>query len=178
MDCKRKNFTEIEAEAFLLLLDNFKSVIENKKTDATTNKEKASTWDGLTAMVNSFPGVAKRDAKELMTYYKNLKRKGNKNQADRRFQIFKTGGGPKADTSSNSVEERLLAMGALKIPLVNCYDSDAAYHKMTTSDNTQCASNCDEEELHDIIEVEYAAVDDIHLSNDEMVIPSIPEISS
>ncbi|GBN03538.1 hypothetical protein AVEN_146659-1 [Araneus ventricosus] len=112
-------------------------------------------------MFNSFPGVAKRNAKQLMTYYKNLKRKGNKNQADRRFQIFKTGGGPKADMSSNPVEERLLAMGTLKIPLVNCYDSDAAYHTMTTSDTTHCESNCDEEELHEIIEVEYAAVDDM-----------------
>ncbi|GBN00361.1 hypothetical protein AVEN_270127-1 [Araneus ventricosus] len=114
-----------------------------------------------------------------MTYYKNLKRKGNKNQADRRFQIFKTGGGPKADTSSNPVEERLLAMGTLKIPLVNCYDSDAAYRKMTTSDTTHCESNCDEEELHEIIEVEYAAADDMQPSDDEMVIPSsIPEIRS
>ncbi|GBM21358.1 hypothetical protein AVEN_149924-1 [Araneus ventricosus] len=85
-------------------------------------------------MFNSFPGVARRNSKQLMTYYKNLKRKRNKNQADRRYQIFKTGGGPKADTSSNPVEESLLAMGALKIPLVNCYDSDAAYHKMTTSE--------------------------------------------
>ncbi|GBN72058.1 hypothetical protein AVEN_19969-1, partial [Araneus ventricosus] len=33
-------------------------------------------------------------------------------------------------------------------------------------------------ELHDIIEVEYAAADDMQLSNDEMVIPLIPEIPS
>ncbi|GBN43186.1 hypothetical protein AVEN_76772-1, partial [Araneus ventricosus] len=32
-------------------------------------------------------------------------------------------------------------------------------------------------ELHDI-EVEYAAVEDMQLSNDEMVIPSIPELPS
>ncbi|GBO41689.1 hypothetical protein AVEN_53693-1 [Araneus ventricosus] len=96
-------------------------------------------------MFNSFPGVARRNSKHLMTYYKNLKRKGNKSQADTRYQIFKTGDGPKADTSSNPVEERLLAMGALKIPLANCYDSDAAYHKMTTSDTTHCATNCGEE---------------------------------
>ncbi|GBN27599.1 hypothetical protein AVEN_90103-1 [Araneus ventricosus] len=175
MDCKRKNFTEIEAEAFLLSLDQFKLIIENKKTDATSNKEKTSAWAELTAMFNSFPGVARRNSKQLMTYYKNLKRKGNKNQAVRRYQIFKTGRGPKADTSSNPVEERLLAMGALKIPLVNSYDSDAAYHKMTTSDTIHCATNCDEEEFHDI-EVEYAAVEDMQLSNDVMVIPSIPEL--
>ncbi|GBL70768.1 hypothetical protein AVEN_269007-1, partial [Araneus ventricosus] len=33
-------------------------------------------------------------------------------------------------------------------------------------------------ELHDITEVEYAAADDMQLSNDEMVIPSIPETPS
>ncbi|GBN38813.1 hypothetical protein AVEN_173371-1 [Araneus ventricosus] len=50
-------------------------------------------------------------------------------------------------------------------------------HILEKNDTTHYTTNCDEEELHDI-EVEYAAVEDMQLSNDEMVIPSIPELPS
>ncbi|CAL1296247.1 unnamed protein product [Larinioides sclopetarius] len=133
-------------------------------------------------MFNGFPGVRKRNVKQLITIdYKNLKSKGNRSQASRRFEIFKTGGGPNPNASANPVEERLLAMGALKMPLINIYDSDAAYHKMTTSDTTHCENSINEEELQKITEVQYPSADisekqfDMELSDAEGLPSSIQE---
>ncbi|CAL1295095.1 unnamed protein product, partial [Larinioides sclopetarius] len=72
-------------------------------------------------------------------------------------------------------------MGALKMPLINIYDSDAAYHKMTTSDTTHCENSINEKELQKITEVQYPSADisekqfDMELSDAEGLPSSIQE---
>lgn len=41
---QRRNFTNFEREILLQLTEKYISIIENKKTNATTIKEKQETW--------------------------------------------------------------------------------------------------------------------------------------
>lgn len=132
---KRKNYTTVENETFLECLQQFKDKIENKTTNAVSNIEKQTAWDQLTVMFNSMPGVSKRKCKQLKDLHKNLKRKANKNRADERVKVFKTGGGSEPSVIS-SLDERMIALGSVKTPLVNVYDSDYSYHSLTA--NSKC----------------------------------------
>ncbi|GBN13782.1 hypothetical protein AVEN_258380-1 [Araneus ventricosus] len=53
-----------------------------------------------------------------------------KKKAEKRVDIYKTGGGP-STSHFGPTEERLIAMGVMRTPLSNLYDDDQFYHVMT-----------------------------------------------
>ena len=68
-----------------------KNVIENKRTDAVTTREKEA-WMQITNEYNSCVTV-KRDCEQLKMCYENLKKKTKKDAAHDRAEARKTGGG-------------------------------------------------------------------------------------
>ncbi|XP_067118202.1 myb/SANT-like DNA-binding domain-containing protein 3 [Centruroides vittatus] len=148
----RRNFTNFEKEILLELVEKYKSIIENKKTNAVSSKQKRSTWEVLTEEFNGIPGVTSRKSKQLWDCYKNLKKKAVKEQSQKKAELFKTGGGfPPVLNNSDVMAEKLLSMGVLTQPLHNDFDSDAQPN--TTEIATTSVGN-----VHDISDVSASEV--------------------
>lgn len=62
----------------------------------------------------------------LKDKYENLKRKAKKTEADRKREIFKTGGGTARSTTAPSPTHNMLLdiMGTAAVGLVNIFDGD------------------------------------------------------
>ncbi|XP_068082981.1 uncharacterized protein [Anabrus simplex] len=128
MDSKRaKNFTEQDKNILLDIVEQFISVIGNKRTDATSVKEKNTAWEEITKLYNANCQSGPRLPKQLHYLYDTLKRKARQHIADDKVEHYKTGGGtftPKTD----NIDERFIAMVKPQLePLRNCYDSCAEY---------------------------------------------------
>jgi Myb/SANT-like DNA-binding domain len=60
------NTTAVEREMVLQLVQKYKDVIENKRTDAVTSAHKEKVWQRITTEFNAV-GINKKDAKQLKT---------------------------------------------------------------------------------------------------------------
>ncbi|GBM79348.1 hypothetical protein AVEN_32962-1 [Araneus ventricosus] len=90
----RKNFTVFGKEVLLGEIEKHKTAVENKCTKVNANCEKTTAWIEITKRFNSTPGVNKRTMIQLQGFYQNLKRRAMKKKAEKRIDIYKTGGGP------------------------------------------------------------------------------------
>ena len=71
------------------IIEKHKSVIENKKTDAVHNSQKARAW---TAVATEFNAIGfNRDEGQLKKFYNNQKKLLRKRVAEERIQILTTG---------------------------------------------------------------------------------------
>jgi len=73
---KRINFSKDEEQLLVALVEKYKSIIENKKSNATTWKEKA--WQMIEKEFNSNSGQNPRNSKQLKEKYLNMKKKKTK----------------------------------------------------------------------------------------------------
>ncbi|XP_066993763.2 uncharacterized protein [Anabrus simplex] len=122
------NYNEYERNLFVDLIAKYASIIENKRTDCVSVKEKDIAWDRLCREFNSDIRVTKRCTKQLKQFYVNMKRNAKKEKARVKIETYKTGGGtfPKG---MNDCSEKLLAiMGDRVEPLQNPFDGDAEYN--------------------------------------------------
>ena len=68
------NFNSLEKRVLVQLVEPYKDVIDSKKNDATTVKEKENIWIHMTRLFNSkFPGQKPRESKNLQRLWKNIK---------------------------------------------------------------------------------------------------------
>ncbi|CAH1969792.1 unnamed protein product [Acanthoscelides obtectus] len=126
---RSKNFTAGERSLFVdVILPKFKKVIENKKTDAVTRKEKADAWTALTAEFNSLSAVHHRSETSLKNLWDTLKKNARKARSSHRVESFKTCGGTKDDNSTPSIiDEKVLAvLGPSCVGLENPFDGDSS----------------------------------------------------
>jgi hypothetical protein len=122
------NFSPAEKEIVLALDEGYRGVIECKRTDTVTTKLKDETWRQLAEQYNSKPTVLKRSAKQLRLWWDNQKKRSRSRMADNKVKRVKTGGGP-CDWTSDVWDERVASISAANFePLVNAFDSDAAYY--------------------------------------------------
>nr|CAI5840767.1 unnamed protein product [Callosobruchus analis] len=76
------------------LVAKYKSIVENKKTNSITWKEKKAAWIKIATEFNSItPGGALRDKESLKKFYENKKREVHKVVAEEKRERRKTGGG-------------------------------------------------------------------------------------
>lgn len=75
---RASNFNKEEVRLLTELVTKHRSIIENKKTDAVTNKEKEAAWEKIARMFNASSGVASRNAKTLKLKYESLKKEAKK----------------------------------------------------------------------------------------------------
>nr|CAI5856257.1 unnamed protein product [Callosobruchus analis] len=121
------NFTINEKTLLLNLIHQLKDVIENKKTNSKTWREKDEAWEKITEMFNAqSPEIYPRSKEALKKYYDNIKKNVRKEVADEKREMFKTGGGT-VQYVSNPVKE--LTLGLMNVKTVkglsNEFDSDA-----------------------------------------------------
>jgi hypothetical protein len=80
------NFTTTEIFHLLTLVEQY-PIIENKKTDGATSKEKENAWQKITAEYNSQTSFAPRATEKLVSCYKNQKSKVKKIHSNDKMAI-------------------------------------------------------------------------------------------
>ena len=125
---RSENFSKEEKALMVRLVADNKSVIENKRTDGMTIKEKERAWEKLTDMFNSRDFVRKRSTKQLKSFYDNFKRRSKQKKVQDKINIYKTGGGvcetPLLDETSSQLLS-IISDQTESIP--NEFDGDALY---------------------------------------------------
>lgn len=84
-------FTLSEKMNLLELVQNHYTIIENKKTDGATNKEKNRHWDDIQKEFSADNVGVYRDVQCLKNLWENLKRAGKAVLNTERQNQFKTG---------------------------------------------------------------------------------------
>ncbi|KAJ8952307.1 hypothetical protein NQ314_007563 [Rhamnusium bicolor] len=124
---RSRNFTDYDRNLLFELVIQYKHVLENKKTDGTSVKQKNEAWDEITLKYNSSCQTGPRNAKQLHALYDGIKKKARKNLHDDKKNLFQTGGG----TFTPQSDELDLKIATILKPqyqaLTNCFDSSAAY---------------------------------------------------
>lgn len=91
---RSKNFKQSEIELLLNLVSEVKNVLECKKTDHVSQREKDDAWRKIEEKFNQQSGVYYREWKTLKMKYENLKKSSKKAWADEKKYVCGTGGGP------------------------------------------------------------------------------------
>ncbi|XP_069678796.1 uncharacterized protein [Periplaneta americana] len=135
------NFNKYEVEMLIELIQKYKHIIENKKTDGVSLKEKDATWRLIADEFGHLPGVTQRTYVNLKTAYENLKRKARRDSANDKLEKYKTGGGIGGPSKLDEIGERILDIIKPTVPVKATYDSDAAYGEPITSQGMNSTSS-------------------------------------
>lgn len=134
VDKRSKNFTPLEEEILINILEGVNHILENKETNASSVEEKKKAWERVTELYNTANSVTRRTTKQLIAKYKNIKAASRKRIADEKLETYITGGGKKKVWASET-DARLKASGAVIQRLQNPYDSDALYEVIATGES-------------------------------------------
>ncbi len=131
----KTNYSALEKNVLLELVEERKDIIENKKNDGRMIGKKEEAWQDICKIFGSRHGVNKRTVKQLKALWKNMKGKAKKAIATERRERIKTGGG-KADDTMDSVSQKINVMMPQQMnSLSNPYDDDADLHGDVAYDN-------------------------------------------
>ncbi|KAG5879955.1 hypothetical protein JTB14_024548 [Gonioctena quinquepunctata] len=130
-DVNRKrapNFSTSEKTVLLNIINTCKSIIECKKTNGTTWRQKDEAWNKICAVVNSnCPGNYPRNKESLKKFFDNMKKNVRKEIAAERNEVVKTGGGKSESKLGRdpTIDLALTIMNEKTVyGLVNHFDSD------------------------------------------------------
>jgi hypothetical protein len=73
MSQTRQYFSELEKSLITELVSKHKNVLESKRNDYKSIKQKTMTWETLTEEFNSQAGVKKRESKQIKKCWENIK---------------------------------------------------------------------------------------------------------
>ncbi|EFN89383.1 UPF0439 protein C9orf30-like protein, partial [Harpegnathos saltator] len=83
------NFSEAEKVILIDLVFRYKNIIENKRSDGITSKDKDQTWKIIEQLFNSMCSIEFRSSEVLKSCWDNLKQKTRKFFADEMMQLYK-----------------------------------------------------------------------------------------
>ncbi|PSN40506.1 hypothetical protein C0J52_05249 [Blattella germanica] len=92
-------------------------VIENKKTDSISNKQRAESWEKVSLCFNALQDSGPRTAEQLKNAYDCIKRKARKDQSLDKVEIYKTGGGAFKKKLDETGEKALAMLPTHNAPL-------------------------------------------------------------
>ncbi|KAK4878081.1 hypothetical protein RN001_010587 [Aquatica leii] len=119
------NFSFKEEEILLSLVNNRKSILECKKTDVLSSKEKDKAWHELEKEYNANSSTH-RDAITLRRKYENMKKRSKKKYADEKKYVTGTGGGGPLKSNFNEMDETMKnILGERMTGMHSVYDDDA-----------------------------------------------------
>lgn len=122
------NFTQREINLLLGLINQYKHIVENKKTDSIINEQKNAAWKTITEKFNAVcPEFMNRSTESLKKLYDNKKKEARKQKAEERKECLLTGGGLPPVMEKDDTQELILS---LMDPLTvsggqNEFDSDS-----------------------------------------------------
>ncbi|XP_065304485.2 myb/SANT-like DNA-binding domain-containing protein 3 [Dermacentor albipictus] len=139
-------FTEEEKDLVQDLINKYKDVIENKRTDAVSLTAKAKAWEKLCAEYNSRPFVRARDVKQLKKLWDNLKQRWKREKAKQIRDVMATGGGPPPQPIDDRLAQVEAVVPHLTTRVPNPFDSD---RPLDAPSDTQSALEILNGMLHD-----------------------------
>ena len=95
---------KVRSKIILTYVKEYAHIIEDKRTDKRTLKEKDTAWEALTLKFNAEAVVTEWTKKQLGACWKNLKSKHKAQDATDRKELFRTGGGP---APPDSLQDRI-----------------------------------------------------------------------
>lgn len=105
------NYTSEEKAALINIVTKYKNIIESKKTDKVSWKDKNDTWERIGNEFNSIaPSGTYGTTDSLKKFYENLKKETRKNAAQEKMEQFKIGGGRPAHKILDPVHETVLTL--------------------------------------------------------------------
>lgn len=134
---KRTNYTGDEKKLLCSLVAEYKRVIENKETNAVSNREKDSAWSAVANKFNSRCYNIRRDAESLRKQWSNMKQVAKKEKAQERISRYKTGGGSASGSATviseavSSVIDRRIVAGfdnEFDCDQIEDYESEGKYY--------------------------------------------------
>lgn len=100
------NYTLAEREHLLNIINRYKSIIENKKTDGVSVQNKKDCWQKVCEEFNAAsPSYFHRPIDSLKKFYDKQKEELRKRYAHEKKERYKTGGGPEM---KNDLKDDLL----------------------------------------------------------------------
>ncbi|XP_064468676.1 myb/SANT-like DNA-binding domain-containing protein 3 [Ornithodoros turicata] len=118
-------YTNEEREILRSLINKYRAVLENKKTNNASKGAKNKAWEKLGTDYNSQPNVRPRTVKQLKKCWDNEKSRWKKKDSQEKRDIYATGGGPR---TCRPMSPSLLLVGAvashMATRLPNPHDSD------------------------------------------------------
>ena len=139
---RSKNFTPIEASAFLELMTSARvRLIEDKSTHGPIVRKKSDCWEKVCNEFNAL-GFGVRTVAQLKEYWKRKKKELKKLLAEKKREVRGTGGGPSEISFPPFLQKMsdLIPRVYLDAPseLQNSYDSDRGLHAhvVTTAENS------------------------------------------
>lgn len=149
-ECEKKkrapNFSPSEKCLLLNIILNFKHIIENKKTDSCTWKEKDEAWKKISVIFNSkTTDNCHRNKDALRKYYDNIKKKIKKDVAEEKKEIYVTGGGVKRKICGDDSTQLALSIMNEKTlyGFSNPFDGDAdvSAERISPQDHSEEVNN-------------------------------------
>ncbi|XP_063223382.1 uncharacterized protein LOC134531590 [Bacillus rossius redtenbacheri] len=148
---KRQRSRNLSPHEKTVLLDQVTehfSVIENRRTDAVTQQQKAKEWEIIAAEFNSICNQYHRMPDQLKSSWENMKKLTRKIHADNRIETLCTGGGPPKKTIKD--DPLFVRIYELIRPTVegmyNAFDTDSiAAHLDTSSAGNTVHADCGQE---------------------------------
>ncbi|KAL1516465.1 hypothetical protein ABEB36_000374 [Hypothenemus hampei] len=117
-------FIAEEKNFLMFLIEQYKNVIENKKTDANSNRAKAEAWHKICVSFNS--RFSKRTEKQLRKLWDNMKSKTRKLDTEYKINMLKTGGGPPPQEHEDVIAERVRSIvPTINFEVDNVFDSNS-----------------------------------------------------
>ncbi|XP_074038530.1 fibrinogen silencer-binding protein-like [Leptinotarsa decemlineata] len=124
---RTSNFTETDRSLLIKIANSYKLIIEYKKTDATTWKEKEEAWKRVEIGFNSSASGPPRTAKQLKTKYEAIKKELKKRFHQHHKYVTGTGGGTYICPPTPKTEEEKILAETISFSiqgLQNNFDSD------------------------------------------------------
>lgn len=87
------NFTRTETDLLIDITLKYKNIIENKRTNATTWKDKIEAWEQICKEFNAASGNFPRSMKTIRSKYETIKKNIRKKCSLLKSEQTKTGGG-------------------------------------------------------------------------------------
>lgn len=84
-------YTAEERELLRCLVNRYRGILENKKTNNASKEAKSKAWERLAADYNSQPNVRPRSVKQLKKCWDNEKSRWKKKDSEERRDIYATG---------------------------------------------------------------------------------------
>ncbi|XP_063388214.1 myb/SANT-like DNA-binding domain-containing protein 4 [Cydia fagiglandana] len=110
---RSSNFAISEISLLTELVSKYKLIIENKKTDAVTNKDKEAAWNSIAQTFNAASSASTvRTAKTLKLKYEGIKKSAKKKMTAHRQELYRTGGGPSTAPKIGVIEDKVLSICA------------------------------------------------------------------
>ncbi|KAK9700651.1 Myb/SANT-like DNA-binding domain [Popillia japonica] len=122
---RSKNFTEMETGFLIDVVIRHIEIVENKKTDAVTWKEKEVVWNKIAEELQAIAGTTDRTSAILRSKYESIKQNIKSKLTKNKTEIFKTGGGSAELSVLTSYEQKLMGYIQINLHGIPCnFDSD------------------------------------------------------